>query len=92
MKVSLLCIDEGPDSYKSKKGEQVTSHRLTLMDMGTDKRRCATQFQLNLSEDQKAQAGQFRDKWVEVEVHEIRPGFGSFMNLRGTVELIKTGK
>lgn len=87
MRIQLLCIDEGPDSYKSKSGEQVTSHRLTMMDMGKDARRCTTQFQLNLPKEQMDLAGKLRDKTVTVEVHEVRSGFGGFMNLRGSVVL-----
>jgi len=83
MTITVLVMDEQPDSYDGKKG-RVDSWKLLCLDW-SEGHRCKTMLEFSLPNDQTALRGKLKDGFADLTITEISAGFGGSMRVRGSI-------
>lgn len=85
MTIKALVITEKPDSYTSKKGQQVNQQTLTVLDQEPGVNRLSQPLEYALSEEEKAKwANKLQDKTIQLGIRELI-AFGGRLRVRGAI-------
>lgn len=85
MRINVLVTEETLREGKSQKtGQDYKMVEITMHDV-SEGVRCRTPLRMTLADKDMEFQGKLRDQRIMVDVHELKPGFGGSVDVRGSI-------